>query len=84
MFMLYVQVFVCDVNYWKENLYCEVCFEDWFFIVQFCVNDLEVFVQVVFLVQDYCDVIDLNLGCLQMIVKRGYYGVFLQDEWDLF
>jgi hypothetical protein len=30
-----------------------------------------VFVQAALLAQDYCDAIDLNLGCPQMIAKRG-------------
>lgn len=40
-------------------------------VSQFCANDPEVFVQAALLAQDYCDAIDLNLGCPQMIAKRG-------------
>ncbi|XP_005407274.1 PREDICTED: tRNA-dihydrouridine(16/17) synthase [NAD(P)(+)]-like isoform X2 [Chinchilla lanigera] len=70
--MLHAQVFVRDANYRKENLYCDVCPED-----------RPLIVQAAFLAQDYCDAIDLNLGCPQMIAKRGHYGAFLQEEWDL-
>ncbi len=40
-------------------------------VCQFCANDPEVFLQAALLAQDYCDAIDLNLGCPQMIAKRG-------------
>lgn len=40
-------------------------------LFQFCANNPEVFLQAALLAQDYCDAIDLNLGCPQMIAKRG-------------
>lgn len=43
-------------------------------LFQFCANDPEVFVQAALLAQGYCDGIDLNLGCPQMIAKRGKLG----------
>uniref|UniRef100_A0A673FWZ5 tRNA-dihydrouridine(16/17) synthase [NAD(P)(+)]-like n=2 Tax=Sinocyclocheilus rhinocerous TaxID=307959 RepID=A0A673FWZ5_9TELE len=69
--MLHAQVFVRDANYRRENLYNELNQDDRPLITQFCANDPEVFIQAALLAQDYCDAIDLNLGCPQMIAKRG-------------
>ncbi|EDQ92705.1 uncharacterized protein MONBRDRAFT_22612 [Monosiga brevicollis MX1] len=75
------KVFVRDASYRKRMF--KAIEGDRPLVVQFCGDDAATLLEAAKHVEPYCDAISLNCGCPQGIARRGHYGAFLQDEWEL-
>ncbi|KAJ2775072.1 tRNA dihydrouridine synthase [Coemansia nantahalensis] len=52
-------------------------------VVQFCANDPAALLAAARRIAGEASAVDLNLGCPQHIARRGRYGSFLMEEWDV-
>lgn len=51
-------------------------------VIQICGNDPSEMLATCLQIQQYCDAIDINLGCPQNIAKKGNYGSYLMDDFE--
>ncbi|GMM27768.1 tRNA dihydrouridine synthase [Martiniozyma asiatica (nom. inval.)] len=83
--MIHSRLFVEDRKY-REQFICPQDGQrglDRPLIIQFCANDPDILLQAAKHVVGKCDAVDINFGCPQGIAKKGHYGSFLMDEWNL-
>ncbi|XP_063934207.1 tRNA-dihydrouridine(16/17) synthase [NAD(P)(+)]-like isoform X2 [Zophobas morio] len=79
--MLHAGLFATQEEYRKKKF--TTCSEDRPLIVQFCANDPQTLLKSARLVEDKVDAVDINLGCPKSIARKGRYGSFLMEDWNL-
>lgn len=52
-------------------------------VIQICGNNPEIMLETCLSVQEVCDAIDINFGCPQEIARKGHYGSWLMDDFQL-
>ncbi|KAG8977457.1 hypothetical protein FRB90_008815, partial [Tulasnella sp. 427] len=57
--------------------------EDRPLFIQFAANDPDLLLKSAKMVEPFADAIDINFGCPQDIARRGRYGAYLCEDWDL-
>jgi tRNA-dihydrouridine synthase 1 len=75
------KIFAIDTEYRRQQW--STCAEDRPLFVQFCGHDADTVLAAARIVENDCDAVDLNLGCPQGIAKKGHYGSFLMEHWDV-
>lgn len=83
--MLHSRLFSEDKKF-RDQFLCEMDGQEGLdrpLIIQFCANDPDVLFKAAQYVVGKCDAVDINFGCPQGIAKKGHYGSFLMEEWDL-
>ncbi|KAK6457323.1 dihydrouridine synthase-domain-containing protein [Scheffersomyces xylosifermentans] len=83
--MFHARLFATEQKY-RDSMWSELDGDterDRPLIVQFCANDPKILLNAAKMVENKCDAVDLNLGCPQGIAKKGKYGSFLMEDWDL-
>uniref|UniRef100_A0AC35TSP6 Dus domain-containing protein n=1 Tax=Rhabditophanes sp. KR3021 TaxID=114890 RepID=A0AC35TSP6_9BILA len=79
--MIHAHLFATSPGY--RNQAFSTCLGDRPLIIQFCANNADDLLTSCRLVEGLCDGVDLNLGCPQIIAKKGHYGSYLQEEPEL-
>ncbi|GAM21396.1 hypothetical protein SAMD00019534_045710, partial [Acytostelium subglobosum LB1] len=79
--MFHSKNYANDATYRLENF--EICKEDRPLVVQFCGNEVEHIVKAALMVESQCDAVDINLGCPQIVAKKGHYGAFLLEQPEI-
>jgi tRNA-dihydrouridine synthase 1 len=79
--MFHAHNFATSAEYRRREF--STCAADRPLFVQFCGHDADTVLSAARHVEAHCDAVDLNLGCPQGIARKGFYGAFLMEHWDV-